>query len=220
MRLLNLAALTSAALFFGGTALGSSIVLDSRSGLQTNKGTTTVTITPQQPAWQTNNPVNPGDPTDNSAVWISFDRTGWGDPVFVGYGGETAVFSVYDSFVSGAGMLTLKVWADDTAGVYLDGNLIKAPLFTQSICSGAPIGCRPEDAGIFNLPISAGPHTLTFDVYQTGNGGDSTSNPIGLLFTGTAPGADIHPTPEPVSFVLIGSGLIATGILRRRRAKK
>jgi hypothetical protein len=217
MHWLNLATLASVAILIGsGCASASTIVLDSHAGLQTSKGVTTVAITPQQPAWQPNHPVNPGDPTDTSAIWISYAETGWGDPVFVAYGGQTPVFSVYDSFVSGEGRLLLKVWADDSAGVFLDGVLIKAPLFTQSTCSGAPIGCRPQDAGVFDLPIQAGPHTLTFDVYQTGTGTNTTSNPLGLLFTGTAP-EGIQPTPEPVSFLLIGSGLIATAILTRRR---
>jgi len=105
----------------------------------------------------------------------------------------------------------LNVWADDTADVKLDGNYLAHSVFTQSICSGQAIGCLPEDVGQFMIPLSAGEHTLEFVLYQVGTGTNTTSNPFGLLFTGTAPA----PTPEPAAFGLMGVGLLAFFSIRR-----
>src|SRR4051812_27172395 len=120
------------------------IDLDSKAGLANSVAGSTVTIT-RHDLWQPNNPLNPGDPTDTSAVWISWDLTGYKDPVFQPKSGTPISF--FQPFISGAGFLTLNVWADDTAEVFLDGNLLIDPQFTQSTCSGQPIGCRPQDAG-------------------------------------------------------------------------
>ncbi len=224
MRTINSIAVAIAALLISsGLASASIIHLVSIPGLETGfSDKVTVAITPEPSAWQHNHPVNPGDPAETSAVWISYDLTGYGDAVFVPYGGQTPVGSIFQSFISGAGTMYLNVWADDTAGVFLDGVSLKAPVFSQSICSGAPIGCRPQDAGVIVTELTAGSHTLQFDLYQTGTGTTTNANPTGLLFTGTAPGADepIETAPEPVSFLLLGSGLIATGVFARRRNTK
>jgi hypothetical protein len=89
-------------------------------------------------------------------------------------------------------MLSLYVWADNTAGVLLDGNLLMPAVFTPGLCSGQAIGCRPRDEGNISAVLSAGQHTLSFVLYQAGTGTDTSSNPFGLLFTGTAP----LPIPE------------------------
>jgi hypothetical protein len=205
-----------------GYAAASTVYIDSRAGLPASGNLTTVTIQTHS-AWQANHPINPGDPSDQSAVWISYAATGFGDTVFVPYGGTTAVGSILFTFASAAGMLRLNVWADDTAGVLLDGSTYLAlPVFSQSICSGAPIGCRPEDAGQLTAQLTAGTHTLQFDLYQTGTGANTSSNPLGLLFTGTAPGPDevIQDAPEPVTFWLAGSGLIAAAMIIKARSRK
>ena len=196
-------------------ALSAATILDSTPGLTTSLGPATVAITPH-PSWQPSHPVNPGDPSDTSAVWISYQLSGYGDPQFQSYQGTTPVVSIFKTFDSGAGQMNLMVWADDTADVYLDGSLLKAAVFTQSTCSGQVIGCLPEHAGVFNLPIAAGSHELKFNLYQVGTGTDSYSNPMGLLFTGTAPVAP--EVPEPASFALMGAGLVAIGVIVRRKS--
>lgn len=204
-------------------ASAAAVLLNSTAGLPadvTYNGigmTATVTVN-AHPSWQPNNPVNPGDPADSSAVWISYAKTGYFDSQFQPYQGTTPVFSVTKGFVSGAGMLNLHVWADDTADVYLDGSLLKSAVFTQSTCSGQPIGCLPADAGIFSTGLSAGSHELKFVVYQVGTTTDSATNPMGLLFTGAAPTPAA--VPEPSSLALLGGGILTLAFARYGGRKK
>ena len=169
----------------------------------------TVAITPH-PSWQANNPSNPGA-SDNSAVWISYAPTGYGDSTFVPFKGNIPVFALTQTFSAGIGeTLRLHVWADDTAGVYLDNVELMAPVFTQSVCSGQPIGCLSKDFGNFIVPLTtAGTHTLRFDVYQVGTGSDTTSNPMGLLYTGAVPDGG-------ATLMLLGGVLVGIETLRRR----
>lgn len=226
MRKLKLLVYVSAALtLYANMASAGVILLDSTPGLPTNlpgAWASTVAITPQ-PLWQANNPVNPGDSSDTSAVWISYADTGYMGSVFQPYAGTTPVYTTGIAFTSGAGTLALDVWADDTTDVLLDNTIVFNAVFTQSICSGQPIGCQTQDAGVINLPISAGNHVLSFQVYQVGTGTDTTSNPFGLLFTGTVPDTSSDPknvTPEPASWLLCGSALIIFGKYRSGRRRE
>ena len=90
-----------------------------------------------------------------------------------------------------------------------------APVFSQNVCSGFPIGCRPQDAGVLTRPLTAGSHKLEFILYQVGNGADNVSNPFGLLYSGTAPAV-----PEPATMFLAGGALLAIGLARRRHPKR
>ncbi|MBE0656223.1 MAG: VPDSG-CTERM sorting domain-containing protein [Bryobacteraceae bacterium] len=161
----------------------------------------TVAVTPH-PLWQ---------PNFTDAVWISYQGSGYGDGDFQPYKGTTPVFAVEHKFYAGAGSLfQLQVWADDTAGVFLDGVELKAPVFTQSICSGQAIGCVPADAGNFSFNLTESKeYTLRFDVYQVGTGGDTTSNPMGLLYRGSVPDGG-------TTLILLGGALIGLETLRRR----
>jgi hypothetical protein len=204
-----------------GMASAATILIDSQPGLFTSfAGAETVAITPH-PAWEPNHPTNPGDASDGAAVWISFADTGFGGTHFQPSAGTTPVVTIFDTFQSGAGMLSLYVWADDTAGVLLDGNLLVPAVFTQSVCSGQAIGCRPQDMGIISAALSQGQHTLSFVLYQVGTGTDTSSNPFGLLFTGTAPLPIPEPeesgVPEPATWGLLASGFACLIWLRRRR---
>jgi PEP-CTERM motif len=218
LKYITIAAMLMLAVSF---ASAGTINLDSAAGLATLCGPSaaftcsTSVVTNPHPAWQTNNPVNPGNPADTSAVWISFADTGYGGSQFQPYAGTNSVAAVVDSFNSGAGVLHLNVWSDDTADVILDGDYLFHAVFTQSTCSGQPIGCRPQDLGSINQVIGAGPHTLAFVMYQVGTGGDTYSNPMGLLYTGTAPA-----TPEPSCLLLLGSGLLGAVASVRRKLKK
>ncbi|MBS1858199.1 MAG: hypothetical protein JST11_22705 [Acidobacteria bacterium] len=172
--------------------------------------TTTVAIG-VHPLWQANHPVNPGVPGDSSAVWISYEDSGYQGTQFQPYKGTVPVFALTQTFDASAGeTLKLHVWADDTAGVFLDGTQLKAPVFTQSTCSGQPIGCRSQDLGNFSVQLAtSGSHTLRFDVYQVGTGGDTTSNPMGLLYTGAVPDGGM-------TLMLLGSALVGIETLRRK----
>jgi hypothetical protein len=191
------------------------INLDSLPGLPNSLTPATVAIS-VHPSWEPNNPVNPGNPADTSAVWISYDYTGYKDPVFQPYEGTTPVVSIFENFVSGPGFLTLNVWADDTSEVLLDGVSLIAPKFTQSTCSGQPIGCLPQDVGSLSSVLTAGPHQLEFRVFQVGTGLDTTTNPMGLMFTGTAPAA----VPEPGTLLLLGGASVTAALKRKRLARR
>jgi hypothetical protein len=93
-----------------------------------------------RPLWQPNNPQNPGDLNDTSAVWISDAETGYGDSQFQPYEGTTPVVTVVENFQSGLGFLQLNVWADDTADVILDGN------YPAHATGTAPAAAVPEPA--------------------------------------------------------------------------
>ena len=201
-----------AAICFTGVTYASVIQLDSRAGLTTSMSGVFTVATAAHPVWQASHPINPGDPTDTSAVWISYADTGYGGTYFQPYMGTTPAFSVFDSFTSGTGILNLNVWADDSADVLLDGIYLTHAFFTQNTCSGQPIGCTPKDVGSFHANLTSGNHTLEFVVYQTGTGDNTTNNPLGLLYTGTAP------APEPASCFLAGAALIAVGLVKRRRS--
>ena len=210
----------------GSLAHADLLYLDSRSGLSTGLGPATVAVSPH-PAWQPDNPANPGDASDHSAVWISFADTGYGGSVLQPYQGTTPVVSVFDTFLSDSGTLKLDVWADDTADVLLDGSYLVHAVFTQNTCSGQAIGCRPQDVGKIVTPLSAGSHTLEFVLYQVGKGTNTTTNPFGLLYTGTAPAAPVPElfsgtapaalVPEPASCLLFGTVMCCLGWIQRRR---
>jgi hypothetical protein len=160
------------------------------------------------PLWQQNNP------NGSSAVWISYADTGYQGNHFQPSLGSKQVVAITDTFTAaGSNVLNLQIWADDSAGVYVDGVQVFAPVYTQgSACSGQVIGCLPGQDGVLsNYHLGAGTHTITFDLYQTGTGTDTTSNPMGLLFTGSDVSA-----PEPAALLLVGGGLIGIGMIRRR----
>jgi hypothetical protein len=132
----------------------------------------------------------------------------------------TAIF--FNNFVLPAGDTfsgTLSVWADDTARVYLDGILLTdANPIPGGNCAISPVGCLASTVGVFNIgaDLLPGENTLELDAYQFLGG-----SPFGVMYTAsiTATPAD-SPTPEPASYVLMGLGLVAIGILipRARRA--
>jgi hypothetical protein len=133
----------------------------------------------------------------------------------------TAIFyNIFDLPAGDTFTGTLSVWADDTARVYLDGILLTdANPVPGGNCANAPIGCLPSTVGVFNISsdLLAGENTLELDAYQFLGG-----SPFGVMYTGaiTATPSGGDSAPEPASYVLMGLGLVAIGILipRARRA--
>jgi len=130
----------------------------------------------------------------------------------------TAIF--FNNFTLPAGDTysgTLSVWADDTARVYLDGVLlIDANPVPGNNCADAPVGCLPDMDYTVNLAslgiLTAGINTLEIDAYQFLGG-----SPFGVMYTAAidAESPD-SPAPEPASYVLMGLGLAAIGLVARR----
>lgn len=202
-------------LLFGATLSSQASLIVSGDGTETCvNGTPLVagscsiqTITPHN-AWQTISPLG------NGALWISYANTGIGGDTLAPPSGTDVVFSVLESFyVSAGSKLSLDVWADDTAEVFIGGTSVYSPNFTQSTCANGPIGCQPNENGHIDYTFSsAGLFDLKFDVYQVGTGTTVDSNPFGLLYSGT-----LTSVPEPSIIALFGLGLAGLGFAACRR---
>jgi hypothetical protein len=215
--------------YLGGVAAASSIDIWSSAGVGNNNITgTNVSIAPA-PVWA---------PASEGYEWISFGDTGCSSVIASGNGcvpgvatpattitgTPTAIF--YQTFtLSSASAGSLDVWADDTAGVWLDtgtvhsgngsgGISLAAPDATLgSHCASSPIGCTPGNDAVIPLNLSAGTYTLVIDAYQL-----VSDTPFGVMYNGELT-ANCSPSPEPASYVLMGLGLFLVGVggFKRRR---
>jgi hypothetical protein len=195
------ASTASAALINSGPGSGVCI-----KGVSLGGGACTLQAITPHPAWQTNLPGG------SAAVWVSYANTGVGAGSVSPASSASFLMQVTETInVSPINnvLLNLKVWADDTAGVYLNGIQIFAPNFTQNTCANGPIGCQPNEFAVFNVMLAAGStNTIDMQVYQTGGG------PSGLLYTGSTKEA-----PEPSTIALIAMALLSMfgfGMMRRR----
>lgn len=126
-------------------------------------------------------------------------------------------FSKVIDFGAGS-LLTLKVWADDTAAVRIDGVPLalvgggSAPNFTtDGVCAAGTLGCQTDEFGSFS-EFRVGLHTLSIQVTQVFPNG---ATPFGALGEG-----DLAAVPEPATILLLGSALAAAGVASRRRLAK
>lgn len=178
-------------------------------------------------------PISPSwAPYGTGYEWISYANTGCNtfDPVtgvctpgsdnpaaatgnILWNGGATPTATFYKTFVlpNAYNSGTISIWADDTARVYIDNQLvIDANPSLGGNCASGPIGCRPGMDYTFNVSsfnLGAGSHTLQIDAFQLIGG-----SPFGVMYTGQIDSSPTS-TPEPGSFLLLGLGLAGVGLL-------
>jgi hypothetical protein len=114
--------------------------------------------------------------------------------------------------IGGSWSGSINVEADDTTEVFLNGTLITAfgNQGTDKLCGDNPPNCTSSD--IISISGNGGLNTLVFVVAQTGQQ-DDTDDPSGLAFDGT-----ISEVPEPTSLMLLGTGLLSIGLLKKKVA--
>ncbi len=229
MSIIKAAALAVIAVFSVGTA-GATPVL-SGDGTETcvlgtplGGGACSVVSVDPYPAWH----------TLSTAKWISYGDTGYKGTLLAPTTGTTPLFSVSEQLnVTVKSQLLLSVWADDTAGVFLNSTQLTSqvgsgPNFSQDTCAKGSLGCEPGEEGVFMVQLDPGIHNLTFEAYQVGTGLTTTINPFGLMYSGelmpfpseagTAGGsATPMATPVPASGLLLAGALVGFGLLRRRQ---
>jgi len=201
-----------------GLAHGSTILLQSgvSSGEGNNLTPNNVVLSNIEPEWTL--------PT-GGADWISYENSGWSTitnsaiitvPNTSSQNTPSAVFTQTFTDVNSPLDLSITVWADDSAAVFLDGTQISGNAnFTQTpgiYCAPTGITCDGLGSTFTVNNLAAGTHTLTFDVYQVGGGS------FGLMYSGTVTDNAQTLTPEPGSYALLGMGLVALALFRVKRA--
>lgn len=185
--------IASANLIISGPNSGTCQTVDSNG---VTAGSCTLQAITEHPAWQDNNPLG------NGAVWVSSSNSGL-NGISVPNSSVTPYMRIIEEFVGNA--FTLKIWADDTAAVFVNGVEIIGENLTQGTCAAGIIGCEPNEFGLVTMSWSnVALRTIQIDVYQTGG---SVS---GTLYSGS------FSVPAPAPLALLGLGLVGIAFFRRK----
>jgi hypothetical protein len=147
-----------------------------------------------------------------NSAWVGYAPTAYTvNPPYGYYQFSTTFTAAGGPNYAGA----ISVMADDTVEVLLNGVAIIpfGSLGGDSHCADVKATCTAVDTVFFTSPLLAGTdaNTLTFIVEQAGFEG-TTADPSGVDFTA------VLATPEPRTLILLGTGLVVSaGMLRRRR---
>jgi hypothetical protein len=163
------------------------------------------------PAWQPNNP------NGTNAKWITFTDGLTPPDVLNPITGPsaqppTAIFYEVFQLPEMPSLGSIRVWADDTARVFLNGTLlIEANPTNDAYCTFGPIGCGSTNNANLDLmsALQIGTNTLQFDVYQRWGG------PSGLLYEGsvTYQQTNNNAVPEPSTLAFVAPALLGTRFL-------
>jgi len=168
-----------------------------------------------QIACQTIAPADPWAEDPNGGLWISTSQTGKDGTVLdngtPNDGGDWFMGAVELFTLTVESIVTLDIWADDTAfvGLYLGDTWASPTWETDGVCADGllGIGCTQTEGRHFSKTLAAGSYAIVMLAYQNDNG------PAGLLYSGSTAAV-----PEPGSLALLGLGLAGLGYSRRKQS--
>lgn len=153
--------------------------------------------------------------------WVSYDNTGKPFAQGFHFTANNYVLSFFELLavpeVPVAATLTYR--ADDSAALYINSVLVRAEApqagNTYYTCSDFAVGCLVQTEVTLDIAsyLVQGANTLRFDVAQRGGWS------FGLNYSGSVeyqPQNDEPDVPEPATYALIGAGLLAAGLCRRK----
>ena len=201
--------LVVSALMVGSVASAGTVDIFSTPGSGSNNVSGTNIGIPVSPVWAV--------PTSSQYEWISYGETGCNafnpqtgtctpgpanPPGYTNPADPTAVFYQTFTVTDALDFGYLYVWADDTAGVWLDPGTVTsgtgeitggveewAPNFNPgSNCANGPVSCLPTGGAEIPLNLITGTYTLVIDAYQF-----VSYSPFGVMYDGVLTGVSATP---------------------------